>query len=224
MRRPVKWGDQRLPAHFWIKTVVNGATGCWEWQGKPDKDGYGRFRVGSKIKRAHRVAFETLMGPITEETLNHDCRVRHCVNPNRGHAYTPMSSADNVREGKALVTHCPQDHEYTEANIIWVGPNKDRRGCRKCYNARSGSYWKTTRSGREKEQRRANGYRGGVDETDTCPQGHERTPENTYVTPQGYKTCRPCRSKRAADHAARQRAQRPRTPQIAQSCVSSESA
>lgn len=212
-RAKIIFGDDRLPERFWKHVNINPETGCWEWDGRLDRDGYGEMVHVSgsgpaRVRmRPHRWAYTALIGPITEETLNHDCRVRHCVNPGKGHAHTPMSSADNVREGKALVTHCSQNHEYTEDNIIRVGPLKNRRGCRKCYNARSGSYWKTTRSAREKEQRRAAGYRGSVNETPTCPSGHERTDENTYVTPQGYKTCRPCRSKRAADYAARQRIQ-----------------
>lgn len=195
----IKWGDARLPRRFWTKTQVNAVTGCWEWTVALDKDGYARFRpTGQMIQRAHRHAYATLVGPINAETLNHDCNVRHCVNPNPGHAATPMSSADNVREGKARITHCPQGHPYDEANTMMVGPNKDRRACRRCYNDRSAEYWRNTRSAAEKRERRAKGYRGGFDETATCRHGHPRTPENTYTTPSGHRTCRVCRNKRSA--------------------------
>lgn len=183
---------------------VNKGTGCWEWTGPLDSDGYG-FPVhvegygGNRIRmRPHRWAYTALIGPITEETLNHDCRVRHCVNPGTGHCATPMSAADNVREGKARVTHCPHGHAYDEANTMMVGPLKNRRACRACYNGRSRSYWHTTRKDVEKARRRANGYRGGVAETTTCRHGHPRTPENTYTTPQGHRTCRVCRNARSA--------------------------
>jgi hypothetical protein len=95
-----------------------------------------------------RWAYSVLIGPINTETLNHDCHVRHCVNPGTGHAATPMSNADNVRDGKARITHCPQRHEYTEENTLWVGPKKNRRGCRACYNARSRRYWHEVRKHR----------------------------------------------------------------------------
>jgi hypothetical protein len=96
-----------------------------------------------------RWAYTVLIGPITEETLNHDCRVRHCVNPGTGHAHTPMSSADNVRDGKKQVTHCPHGHEYTAANTMMVGPLKRSRACRTCYNERSRRYWHEVRKGRQ---------------------------------------------------------------------------
>lgn len=152
--RKIRWGDKRLPARFWNKTVVNPTTGCWEWTQPLDKDGYPQwFHVSGSgparvRERAHRHAFSVLVGPIDEETLNHDCHVRHCVNPNRGHAATPMSNADNAREGKARITHCPHNHEYTPENTIMVGPKKRSRGCRTCYNARSRQYWHEVRRGR----------------------------------------------------------------------------
>lgn len=43
-----------------------------------------------------------------------------------------------------------------------------------------------------------------------CPQGHEYTPENTYVSRRGQRKCRTC--KRARDRA-RRRAQRPQDPE-----------
>lgn len=154
MRR-IKWGDKRLPARFWSKTAINEETGCWEWTAGLDRDGYPIFRPsGRPTGRAHRHAFQVLVGPINAETLNHDCHVRHCVNPNKGHATTPMSSADNVREGKARITHCPHGHEYTPENTIMVGPKKNRRGCRTCYNARSRRYWHEVRRNRLAEARK----------------------------------------------------------------------
>lgn len=33
--------------------------GCWLWTGPPDKDGYGRFWLAGKTRKAHRVAYET---------------------------------------------------------------------------------------------------------------------------------------------------------------------
>lgn len=209
----IAWEDPRLPARFWDKTRVNARTGCWEWTQPLDRDGYGQwFHVtGSGAdrvrERPHRHAYTVLVGPIDNETLNHDCHVRHCVNPNTGHAATPMSNADNVREGKSRITHCPRGHEYTDVNTMRVGPRKDRRQCRTCANDRSRSYWYTTRKNDQKAERRGRGYRGGVSETTTCRHGHERTPENTYTSPQGYRSCKVCRNRRST--AANQRVRHP---------------
>lgn len=205
----IKWGDPRLPQRFWGKTKINDKTGCWEWTAFIGANGYGGwFHVSgsgpARIRELpHRHAYSVLVGPITEETLNHDCAVRHCVNPNAGHAATPMSAADNVRDGKRRTTRCPQGHAYTAANTLMVGPQKNRRACRTCDNARSREYWRSTRKEQEKAARRAAGYRGGFAETATCPSGHERTEENTYVTPSGYRTCRVCRKERSAAYNRR---------------------
>jgi len=197
-RRIPRLNDQRLPERFWRRVRRNPKTRCWEWQGPLTDQGYpvrvhvsgsGENRV---VMSPQRWAYTVLIGPINEETLNHDCYVRHCVNPGTGHAHTPMSAADNVREGKARITHCPAGHEYTPENTIMVGSNKNRRGCRTCYNDRSREYWHTTRKATEKAARRAAGYRGGVTETSTCLNGHERNDENTRIRPDGYEACRPC--------------------------------
>jgi HNH endonuclease len=55
------------------------ATGCWIWQGRVDRDGYGR--VGGTVA-AHRLVWEIEKGPIPKGmTLDHLCSVRPCVNP-----------------------------------------------------------------------------------------------------------------------------------------------
>ena len=40
--------------------------GCWNWTGALTTDGYGSFRVNNaKTDKAHRVAYETHVGPIS---------------------------------------------------------------------------------------------------------------------------------------------------------------
>ena len=49
---------------FWHKVDTSGE--CWEWLGKPNGSGYGRFRVGgagSPDYHAHIVAWESVNGP-----------------------------------------------------------------------------------------------------------------------------------------------------------------
>src|SRR3990172_9099629 len=59
-------------------------TGCWIWLGAVDTCGYGMVRDNSlrRNKRAHRVSYELLRGPIPAGlTIDHLCRVKCCVNP-----------------------------------------------------------------------------------------------------------------------------------------------
>ena len=48
---------------------VNDVTGCWEWQRRRDRDGYGLIKIGGRTgqpRAAHRVAYEEMTGPIPE--------------------------------------------------------------------------------------------------------------------------------------------------------------
>lgn len=106
-------------------------SGCWIWTACTHQFGYGEFRFRGKCARAHRVAYELLVGPIPEGlTIDHLCRVRNCVNPAH---LEPVTFAENVRRGAAAITHCPHGHEYTEANTLH---QRGRRNCRTCRRAR----------------------------------------------------------------------------------------
>jgi len=66
---------------FWMK--VEKGPGCWSWTGAIS-DGYGSFAEGSKGRchKAHRFAYEQLVGPIPDGMqLDHKCHNRSCVNP-----------------------------------------------------------------------------------------------------------------------------------------------
>jgi len=57
-------------------------SGCWLWMGGLFKNGYGQFKIGLKVKYAHRVSYEIYKGPIPEEMdVCHYCDIRSCANP-----------------------------------------------------------------------------------------------------------------------------------------------
>ena len=94
------FGDDRLPARFWAKVCVM-PSGCWEWTARRDHNGYGRFRIGSltdgsrQMVFAHRLAYETLIGPIAEGLeSDHLCRNRACVWPTH---IEPVTRSVNVQ-------------------------------------------------------------------------------------------------------------------------------
>lgn len=76
-------------ARFWLKVKKSpDENGCWLWIGarcagpRGRKDGYGQFRVIGGTVRAHRFAYENLVGPIPREmVLLHSCDNTGCVNP-----------------------------------------------------------------------------------------------------------------------------------------------
>ena len=66
---------------FWQKVEIQD-NGCWNWTGNINWKGYGGFRFNRRWGRAHRFAFELLVGPISEGLeIDHLCRNRRCVNP-----------------------------------------------------------------------------------------------------------------------------------------------
>lgn len=120
---------------FFSKVDKSGS--CWLWTASRDRYGYGQVRIGGKQKRAHRVAYELLVGPIPSGLqVDHLCRVRHCVNP--AHMELVTSRVNTLR-GQSLQainaqkTHCKRGHEFTPANTQIYGT---WRRCRACWSAR----------------------------------------------------------------------------------------
>lgn len=90
--------NARVEDRFWSKVKptegVQQAETCWEWAGSTDASGYGMFRVSSaKVRRAHRVAFELMNGPVPDGTVFlHLCDNPPCVRPSH---LRPGSRAEN---------------------------------------------------------------------------------------------------------------------------------
>lgn len=127
------------------KAVINWGTGCWEWTAYTDPNGYGRIKVGGRngqMAKAYRVSYELAYGPIPEGlTIDHLCRVRHCINPAHLEAVTVR---ENLLRGvgtpavNARKTHCIRKHEFTPENTIRTVDGRGRIGrqCRACQRER----------------------------------------------------------------------------------------
>lgn len=121
-----------LPARFWDKVERGEPSACWPWLASLNSDGYASFWLDGRQHRAHRLAYEALVGPIPDGLLlDHLCRVRHCVNPDH---LEPVTNAENTRRGLCgrLVTECRQGHPYTAENT-YIKTN----GCRDCKTCRA---------------------------------------------------------------------------------------
>lgn len=146
--------------HFCAKVrLPTNDTGCWEWTGIPNHDGYGRFsvRLGMRRRRvvmAHRFAYEAFVGKMPEgHECDHLCKNRRCVNPSHLRAATHaenMRSRDltNVVAVKARITHCPQGHEYSPENTYRRpgGKGRDCLACRRAASARTAARRKRERA------------------------------------------------------------------------------
>lgn len=117
-----------------LATSAPTESGCWEWRLGRDRYGYGRLKVGGRMKIAHPLAYEVLVGEIPSGmVVDHKCRNRGCVNPAHLRLLTPGEntligtsfSAENRRK-----TRCPSGHPYHGTNTIRV--NGNGRACRAC--------------------------------------------------------------------------------------------
>jgi hypothetical protein len=70
-------------ARFWARVAACAGTGCWNWQGKRGRDGYGRVWLHRRGDvRAHRFAMESTHGPIPDGLwVLHRCHNRLCCRP-----------------------------------------------------------------------------------------------------------------------------------------------
>ncbi len=73
-------GHQTIEERFWAKVDRSGD--CWEWTASIDEFGYGYFRVGDNMSRAHRVSADIAGMEIPAGMcVLHTCDKPPCVRP-----------------------------------------------------------------------------------------------------------------------------------------------
>lgn len=163
-------------SRFWSKIDASGD--CWLWTASTVR-GYGQFRMGNRQLKAHRVAYEMLVGPIPMDlTCDHLCRIKQCVFPDH---IELVSGAENTR--RACERHvCQRGHLMTDGNRLPGG------GCAICARASS-----TVRDRK----------RGKVDTSITCKNGHLRSEFGWFIDMNGHRRCPECLRLTKAAMAAR---------------------
>jgi hypothetical protein len=88
------------------KYIVDPESQCWNWTGCKNENGYGQFRVGNVLMKAHRFAYEYFIGALDPELeICHNCSNSSCVNPRHLRQDTRSS---NMIDMSYAGTNCQQ--------------------------------------------------------------------------------------------------------------------
>lgn len=121
-KRPIR---ERLMAHVEITPE-----GCWLWTAALSRKGYAQICVDGKTRSAHKVAYEEFVGPVPPgRHLDHECRIRRCINPA---CLRPLTPRENT-----LIGHGPSAVNARKERCEACGSEfklraDGKRACRTC--------------------------------------------------------------------------------------------
>lgn len=92
---------------------------CWWWNGSTTRDGYGTFRLGSKIVKAHRVSYALHIGAFpSNKLICHRCDNPRCVNPMHLWIGTDGDNAlDRNNKGRGVVCVPRSEEPHSGAKL-----------------------------------------------------------------------------------------------------------
>lgn len=128
------------------KIKINNQTGCWEWQAKRSRGGYGCIKFRRRDESVHRVIYAWAVEPLPRKVagqktpqLDHfTCDNPPCCNPVHLKLVTPKANAlrsNNPAAINSRKTHCSRGHLLP---LQPSGKGTYGRECRQCKNDKRG--------------------------------------------------------------------------------------
>ena len=120
---------------FWDKVDDSGGPdACWPWTAGKCA-GYGIISIDGRSRRANRVAYELVNGPIPDGMfVCHHCDNKSCCNPAHLYAGSPKDNHDDAVECGAIVFRKhPFPPSHGEKNVKAKLSNADVRTIRSLY-------------------------------------------------------------------------------------------
>ncbi|MBQ6358853.1 MAG: HNH endonuclease [Clostridia bacterium] len=112
-------------------------TGCIEWKGAKNANGYGKLMRSNTSWLATRWIMTHAIGRSLDprELVLHHCDNRSCVNLDHlyigDHKKNSQDKYERGRDHSQKITHCPRGHAYTPENT-YINPSCGGRKCRTC--------------------------------------------------------------------------------------------
>ena len=103
-----------------LERIEEKPSGCWEWTGVLDKDGYGRtWYKGRGNVLVHRFVYETFVGPlIPNMVIMHSCDNRACALPDHLSQGTVKDNVqDALKKGRAYIGANNSNAKLTEFQV-----------------------------------------------------------------------------------------------------------
>jgi hypothetical protein len=91
-------------AFFEVAASQSDATACIKWPFSVQTSGYGQVRLGSRVRRVHRLMCETIHGeqPSPKHEAAHSCGEKLCINP---HHLRWSTHSENIADKLDHGTH-----------------------------------------------------------------------------------------------------------------------